>query len=209
MTAIALDPSQVQERQSALAERLKALRLQRGWTQGQTGRASGISVSALSKIENGLVSPTYDVLLRLAHGLGVDVAELFAPAQAHMGAGRCSIGRTDEGEIHDTPLYRHRLLCSQLAHKHMMPFRSRIKSHGELRSDEGWSCHDGEEFVYVLEGAIELHTEFYQPVTLGPGDCFYIDSRMRHRVINQGDEDAEVLWLTTNADLDPHGAVVP
>ncbi|WP_066457634.1 helix-turn-helix domain-containing protein [Castellaniella caeni] len=191
-----LSSTQVRERQSALAGRLKSLRLQRGWTQGQAGEASGVSVSALSKIENGLVSPTYDVLLRLAHGLGVDIAELFVPAQAHMGAGRRSIERAGQGELHDTPLYRHQLLCSQLAHKSMMPFRSVIKAFS-LAPDEGWSRHDGEEFVYVLAGAIELHTEYYQPVTLSAGDCFYIDSRMRHRVINAGAHESEVLWLST------------
>ncbi len=166
-----MDKTVVKEQQSALAGRLKALRLQRGWTQGQAGKASGISTSTLSKIENGLISPTYDVLLNLAHGLGVDVAELFVPAQAHMGAGRRSIERAGQGNLHDTPLYHHRLLCSQLANKRMMPFDSRIKA-WTLEANEGWSRHEGEEFVYVLEGEIELHTEFYQPETLQAGDCF-------------------------------------
>jgi transcriptional regulator with XRE-family HTH domain len=186
----------VKERQSVLAERLKSLRLQRGWTQGQAGCASGVSASAWSKIENGLMSPTYDVLLRLAHGLGVDVAELFVPAREHMGAGRRSIERAGQGEVHETPMYRLRLLCSQLSHKRMMPFDSRIKAWA-VGADEGWSRHEGEEFVYVLEGEIELHTEFYQPEILRPGDSFYIDSRMGHRIINRGASEARVLWVST------------
>ncbi|HEX7385756.1 MAG TPA: XRE family transcriptional regulator [Castellaniella sp.] len=188
------------EQKSALAERLRFLRLQRGWTQGQVGAASGLSTPTLSKIENGQVSPTYDVLLRLAYGLGVDVAELFVSAQSHMGAGRCSIERFGHGEIHDTPLYHHRLLCSQLANKCMMPFHSRIKAH-HLEADEGWSRHEGEELVYVLSGIIELHTEFYQPAALHAGDSFYIDSRMRHRVISLSEEDAEVLWVCTAPEV--------
>lgn len=188
--------STVQQRESALAERLKYLRLQRSWTQGQVSKASGVAVSTLSKIENGLMSPTYDVLLRLAHGLDVDVAELFAPAQAHMGAGRRSIERAGQGEIHKTPMYHHELLCTQLSHKSMMPFRTRILAR-QIAPDEGWSQHEGEEFVYVLNGEVELHTEFYQPEVLKAGDCFYIDSRMRHRVVNSSDQDAEVLWVST------------
>lgn len=188
--------STVQQRESALAERLKYLRLQRSWTQGQVSKASGVAVSTLSKIENGLMSPTYDVLLRLAHGLDVDVAELFTPAQAHMGAGRRSIERAGQGEIHKTPMYHHELLCTQLSHKSMMPFRTRILAH-QIAPDEGWSQHEGEEFVYVLNGEVELHTEFYQPEVLKTGDCFYIDSRMRHRVVNSSDHDAEVLWVST------------
>ncbi len=188
-----------QQSGSVLAERLKALRVQRGWTQGQAGKASGVATSTLSKIENGLMSPTYDVLLKLAHGLGVDIAELFAPAQAHMGAGRRSIERKGQGEVHETPLYHHQLLCSQLSHKRMMPFVTRIKAY-QLEDDEGWSRHEGEEFVYVLSGTIALHTEYYQPETLQAGDSFYLDSRMRHRVINQGPQDAQVLWVSTKRD---------
>lgn len=185
--------------ESALAERLRTLRARRGWTLGQTSKASGVAASTLSKIENGLMSPTYDVLLKLAGGLNMDLAELFAPAQDHMGAGRRSIERKGNGKPHDTPLYEHMLLCSQLSHKRMMPFLTRIKAYS-VEEDEGWSRHDGEEFVYILSGSIQLHTEYYEPEVLSAGDCFYIDSRMRHRVINEGDEEAEVLWISTRPD---------
>ena len=186
--------------ESALAERLRMLRAQRGWTLGQTSKASGVAASTLSKIENGLMSPTYDVLLRLASGLDIDLAELFTPARDHMGAGRRSIERKGEGEIHETPLYHHRVLCSQLSHKRMMPFFTQIKAH-HVSDNEGWSRHEGEEFVYVLSGSIELHTEYYEPEILEAGDCFYIDSRMRHRVINRDGAQAEVLWVSTKPEV--------
>jgi len=195
-----LSEARTQARKSALADRLKALRQRNGLTQGQVTAVSGVSTSTLSKIENGQLSPTYDVLLRLAHGLGVDVAELFVNAQSHMGAGRRSIEREGRGEIHATPFYHHRLLCSQMANKQMMPFVSRIKKH-HVHSDEGWSRHDGEEFVYVLKGVIELHTEFYRPAMLKEGESFYIDSRMGHRIISLSEEDAEILWVCTTPDL--------
>lgn len=189
-----------QSSESALAERLRMLRAQRGWTLGQTSKASGVAASTLSKIENGLMSPTYDVLLKLASGLDIDLAELFTPARDHMGAGRRSIERKGQGEIHETPLYHHRVLCSQLSHKRMMPFFTQIKAH-HVNDIEGWSRHEGEEFVYVLSGSIELHTEYYEPEILETGDCFYIDSRMRHRVINHNGSQAEVLWVSTKPDV--------
>jgi transcriptional regulator with XRE-family HTH domain len=195
-----LTPTSRSLNQPALPERLRSLRQSRGWTLDKTSKASGVAASTLSKIENGLMSPTYDVLLKLAGGLDLDVAELFAPARDHMGAGRCSIERQEGGEIHETPMYRHRLLCSQLSHKRMMPFVTRIKAH-TVAENEGWSRHDGEEFVYVLKGSVELHTEYYQPTILKAGDSFYIDSRMRHRVINRGKVDAEVIWVSTQPGI--------
>jgi mannose-6-phosphate isomerase-like protein (cupin superfamily) len=50
-----------------------------------------------------------------------------------------------------------------------------------------------------------LHTEFYEPVTLSPGDCWYIDSRLGHRVISAGSEDAEVLWVSTTSPKETSG----
>jgi len=187
----------VSTHETALAERLRSLRQLRGWTLEQVSKSSGVPASSLSKIENAHSSPTYDVLLRLARTFDLDVAELFTPAEEHMGAGRRAIERRGKGEKHSTPMYEHLILCSQLANKRMMPFVTRIKKH-DIKETEGWSQHEGEEFVYVLSGSIELHTEFYQPAVLAQGDCFYIDSRMKHRVINHDDEDAYVLWVSTN-----------
>lgn len=186
-----------------LPERLRRLRHDRGWTLEQTGKASGIAASTLSKIENGLLSPTYDVLLRLAAGLGLDLAELFAPPSHSMAAGRCVIERKGEGKAHHTPFYDHRLLCSRLSHKRMMPFHTRINAF-DVKEHEGWSQHDGEEFVYVLKGQVELHTEFYAPEVLDEGDSFYIDSRMKHRLVNATARPAEVLWITTQTGSTTH-----
>lgn len=64
-------------KQSVLAQRLRALRQARTWTLKQAAAATGVSASTLSKIENGLLSPTYDNLIKIAAGLELDVAELF------------------------------------------------------------------------------------------------------------------------------------
>ena len=42
--------------------------------------------------------------------------------------------------------------------------------------------HQGEEFIYVLEGRVEALTEFYEPTILEAGDSMYIDSTMAHNV---------------------------
>lgn len=181
---------------NALGVRLRGLRGERGWTLEQLARASGLARSTLSKIENGLLSPTYDALLKLAEGFELDIAELFVAPSAHMGSGRRSISRSGEGRTHLTPWYTHELLCSELAHKQMMPFVSTVHARADTAGGD-WSRHPGEEFVYVLSGEIELHTEFYRPERLATGDSFYLDSRMGHRVISVGHDDARVLWVST------------
>lgn len=187
-------------KQSVLAQRLRALRQAREWTLKQAAAATGVSASALSKIENGLLSPTYDNLIKIAAGLELDVAELFTPSDAHMGTGRRSLGRQGEGRQYETPYYDHRLLCTALSHKRMMPFHTRVKARS-FEEFQDWSRHHGEEFVYVLSGEVELYTEFYEPARLRAGESFYIDSRMGHRVISVSKEDALVLWVSTHTDL--------
>jgi transcriptional regulator with XRE-family HTH domain len=53
--------------------RLRALRLARGWTQGDLALNAGVQPSSVSASENGLTAP--GVLLRLAEVLGVDDPE--------------------------------------------------------------------------------------------------------------------------------------
>ncbi|KRC70102.1 DNA-binding transcriptional repressor PuuR [compost metagenome] len=187
-------------KQSALAQRLRALRQVRDWTLKQAAAATGVSASTLSKIENSLLSPTYDNLIKIAAGLDLDVAELFTASDAHMGTGRRSLSRQGEGRQYETPYYDHRLLCTALSHKRMMPFHTRVKARS-FDEFQDWSRHGGEEFVYVLEGEVQLYTEFYEPARLKAGESFYIDSRMGHRVISLSPEDAVVLWVSTHTDI--------
>lgn len=188
------------DKQSVLAQRLRALRRARTWTLKQAAAATGVSTSTLSKIENGLLSPTYDNLIKIAAGLQLDVAELFTASDAHMGTGRRSLSFMGEGRPYQTPYYDHRLLCTELSHKRMMPFHTRVKARA-FEEFHDWSRHQGEEFVYVLEGEIRVYTEFYEPARLQAGESFYIDSRMGHRVISLSNEDALVLWVSTHADI--------
>lgn len=189
-----------------LGKLLRGLRRERGWTLAEAGTAAGVSRSSLSKVENGQMSPTYDLLIKVARGYGVDLADLFArnamDAQRAVagpvnpaGAGRLAVTRAGTGRRHRAPFYDHEVLATALRNKRMMPFRTVIRP-GLPGEDLDWSAHGGEEFVYVLSGRVAFHTEHYEPVILDPGDSIYIDSGMRHAAVALGDRDAEVLWVS-------------
>jgi quercetin dioxygenase-like cupin family protein len=55
------------------------------------------------------------------------------------------------------------------------------------------SRHSGEEFIYVLRGPVEVHTEHYAPTVLATGDAMYLDSTMAHAFLAMGDTDALML----------------
>lgn len=173
---------------------LRHLRMARGWTLADAAAAAGIARSSLSKVENSQMSPTYDLLLKLANGYGVDIAAFFTRSAATSAAGRMAVTRRGKGQHHLAQNYDHEVLAADLLRKRMMPFRTVIRRPRAGEPIE-WSAHAGEEFVHVLSGRVIFHTEHYEPVTLEPGDSIYIDSGMKHAAVAEGDEDAEVLWV--------------
>jgi len=189
-----------------LGNRVRSLRTQRDWTLDAAAKATGLARSTISKIENGQMSPTYDGLIKLAQGFAIDISDLFETRgpSVDRGIGRRSITRAGEGQAFNTSYYQHMLLCNDLSQKVMTPFRSVVVAR-KFEDFEDWSRHEGEELVYILKGEVEMFTEFYEPVRLGPGDCAYLDSRMGHRVISVSAEDAEALWVsTTNPRTTPN-----
>lgn len=180
---------------AGLGGRLKTLRQERDWTLADAAEATGIARSSLSKIENGQMSPTYDLLLKLARGFVVDIADLFAAAQTVTAPGRMAVTRAKTGQHHLNALYDHEILAGALARKKIQPFRTAIKPLAKGTSPD-WAGHSGEEFLFVLAGRVIFYTEHYEPVTLEAGDSLYIDSSMRHAAASAGPGDAEVLWVT-------------
>ena len=181
---------------------LRDLRNHRGWTLKEMSEKSGIPVSTLSKVEHDRLTLTYDKLLQLSQKLEIRMSELFAegePAGESVTARR-SIGRQDDSVRVTTPNYDYYYLCTELRRKRMIPVLTRIraKSLGEFGD---LVRHSGEEYVHVLEGKVLVHTEFYDPVTLGTGEGIYIDSNMGHAYIAaDGCDEALVLGVCSSAD---------
>lgn len=179
-----------------LASRVRDLRKARGWTLEQAAAQAGMARSTLSKIENGQMSPTYEVLKKLAEGLEISVPQLFTPPSRGQVTGRMAVTLSGEGVAHLTTTYEHELLASPLRIKQMLPYRTRIRARG-FEEFHGWVRHDGEEFLYVLTGIVRLYTEFYEPQDLRRGDSAYYDASMGHNLISISEEDATVLWVTS------------
>jgi transcriptional regulator with XRE-family HTH domain len=178
----------------------RTLRRRAGLTLQELAERSGLAASTLSKIENGQLSPTFETLLRLADGLGIDVAELFnteSPIDA--ASARRSITRRGQGRLHVTQQYRYEMYCTDLFRKEFTPLVTTITARS-IEAFQPLSRHQGEEFVYVLSGEIELHTEHYEPTRLRAGDGCYFDSSMGHACISVSKKDAEILWVASRAN---------
>jgi transcriptional regulator with XRE-family HTH domain len=189
---------------------LKKLRIQRGWTLKEVSRRTGYPVSTLSKIENDKVSLTYDKLTRMSAALEVDFSSLFGPQepapQGEAMQGRRSIARAGEGRSIESKNYMHLYPATELLHKRLIPIivdiRARsLEEFGELVR------HSGEEYIYVLEGEIEVHTSAYAPVRLKAGDSIYFDSTMGHAYIAASGGPCRVLGVCSGTESQMIAAV--
>jgi transcriptional regulator with XRE-family HTH domain len=185
----------------SLGECLKALRLDNNWTLTQVSQMSGLAISTLSKVENNQMSLTYDKLLQLAQGLQVDITELFSPRKsagpAQTASGARAINRLGDGRVVETANYTYVFLSTEMSRKEMIPMigtvsQRDIKVFGELVR------HPGQEFTYVLEGEIELHSDVYQPLRLKAGESVYFESMMGHAYLSIGPTPARILCLCTS-----------
>lgn len=178
----------------SIAAILRRLRREADLTLQELADRCGLASSTLSKIENGQMSPTYDTILRVAAGLGLDMAELFTGTSPNDVGGRRTVTRKGQGVIRGTEHYSYEMLAAELSGKQFIPLLTTI----EARSIEDFASlvkHSGEEFFYVLSGRVTLHTEHYAPTILEVGDSCYFDSTMGHAVVSTGDEPAKILWI--------------
>lgn len=182
---------------------LRALRNRRGWTLKEMSEHSGIPLSTLSKVEHDRLTLTYDKLLQLSQRLNLRMSELFAEegesAEPAVTARR-SIGRVQDAVRVNTANYDYYYLCPELRRKRMIPVLTRVraKSIGEFGD---LVRHSGEEYIHVLEGSVEVHTEFYDPLVLQAGESVYIDSNMGHAYLAaEGCDEALLLGVCSSAD---------
>ena len=184
---------------------LKAIRAKRGWTLADVSRRTGLTVSALSKVENDKIALTFEKLVRLSEGLKIDVAQLFGstaeepPIGPAEGATRRSVTRAGEGEAIEVEGSNYVYLATDLLHKRMIPILGEVCKRDISEYDE-LLHHDGEEFVYVVEGTLELHTALYTPVRLETGDSVYFDSGMGHAYVSVGNGPCRILSVNATSD---------
>ena len=165
-------------------------------TQNQLAELSGLSHSALSKIENNQLSPTFESILKIVGGLNIDVSDLLTSIKNETPRTRQVFTRKGRGEIHETENYQYETLCNGIINKKMIPIVTKVKSHSLQKFGE-MIRHSGEELFYVLEGTVDLITEHYASVKLEQGDCAYFDSSMGHACISTGEKDALIFWVST------------
>jgi len=174
---------------------LRAARIEQGLTLRALAARIDMPFSTLSKLENGKMAMTYDKLVRLAQGLGVDLGSLVSGTAPHEQApaalGRRSVSRAGEWLV-ASERHTHHYPAADLLGKMMVPIIIEVKARS-IDELGGLVRHSGEEYLYIISGAMELHSDLYAPLPLGAGDSVYFDSGMAHGYVWVGEEPCRVI----------------
>ncbi|OGP63661.1 MAG: hypothetical protein A2170_10475 [Deltaproteobacteria bacterium RBG_13_53_10] len=184
-----------------VGEKIKAVREQKGFSLRDVADLTGFSTALLSQMENHLVSPSLGTIIKLAKTLNVRVSEFFGETRGEP----FTIVRRDERKNTSRFAskdgvkygYSYESLGIDKKDRHMEPFIVTLEP-ATVKSVKT-SVHEGEEFIFVLEGEMEVilgnHTDL-----LYPGDSVYYDSTLPHRVQCHQDKVTRILAVLYGAN---------
>jgi len=177
-----------------IGERIRSLRIAKGLSLTDVSQQSGISESTLSGIEGHMTSPPLGNLVSLAKVFDISVGDFFgdsgdSPLCIVRSGDRKAVSRFNSADGKSCG-YGYESLGQQKKNRHMEPFLVTLSptESSEVEPNQ----HIGEEFLFVLNGKVDIrlldHTE-----VLNPGDSIYYDSTMPHVVSCHGQEAATIL----------------
>lgn len=179
--------------------RLRHARLVKGYTLRQLAERVDCSESMLSKLENSRLSPSLSLLHRLAIELDISAADLLIQsndsghdrnaivfAADHFKGPRNGSAESEVKIWFDRILPLEKTGLLQVNMQHLLPGAEQ----------ERFLSHEGEEFTFVLEGALEIIFEDKSHV-LSAGEGIYYPSTRAHRYRNAHDGMTRSLWVGT------------
>jgi transcriptional regulator with XRE-family HTH domain len=182
---------------SALGQRLRLARKQFGWTLAQLSELSGVSITTISRAERGQLALGYENFAALGHALKMDMGEMFAAAgKVAAPMSGPVVTRAGEGITYRGLSFSYEFLGTSVAGKQMTPNLGTVHAR-RIEGPEDFARHAGEEFVYVLSGALEVHFDTGKKVELATGDSIYFDSRIGHAYITVSRKLARVIGVVT------------
>ena len=180
-------------------ERIAEIRKTYSLTREVLAERSGVSVELITKIEDDGHIPDLAPLIKISRGLGVRLGTLLDDHE-QLGPVICRAGGAEEAsrfktgvpQDSETTNGHHGMSFNALASdkngRHMEPFIVTIES--DAQQDK--STHEGEEFIYVMQGKLALEYGVDKE-TLNAGDSVYYDSIVPHRVSSADGNQVKIL----------------
>ena len=185
----------------AIGHQVRQFRQDLDMTVAEVAKLAGLSSGMLSKIENGMTSPSLATLRALSRALNVPVTSFFRKFEEQRDATYVKAGEGLPIERRGTRAgHLYHLLGHSVGHQTSVePYLITLTEKSEVFP---LFQHSGTEFIYVLEGRV-IYRHGSQTYGMGPGDSLFFDSdvphgpeelvalpvRMLSLIVRPGDED--------------------
>ena len=185
--------------QTIIGHKIKGIRESKNLTVEEIAERSGLSTEQITSIETDQNLPSLGPLIKIARALGVRLGT-FLDDSDELGPVVC---RAEEREMNKSISFsndatdarkhmEYHPLAQQKAGRHMEPFIIDINPTDTLSYT--LSAHEGEEFIYVMSGEIEIEYG-KEKYCLKAGDSIYYDSIVKHHVHGAPGKSAKILAL--------------
>ncbi len=175
--------------------KIKSMRESQHLSIEELSERSGLSAEQIANIENDEFLPSLGPLIKIARALGVRLGT-FLDDNDELGPVVCRASERSSSISfsNDTTDARKHMdyhpLAKQKAGRHMEPFIIDIQPSEE--KEFKLSAHEGEEFIYVMSGEVEI-AYGKEKYTLGEGDSIFYDSIVKHHVHGAEGKAAKIL----------------
>ena len=179
-----------------VGEKIKAIRQTKQISVEELVERTGLAAQQIESIEESVVVPSLAPLIKIARALGVRLGT-FLDDQDESGAVVCrsqerigkSISFSNNAVSSRTHMQYHSLSASK-ADRHMEPFIIDVQATDDVTYE--LSSHEGEEFIYVMDGVVEVLYGKKKHV-IEAGDSIYYDSIVPHHVHGFEGQAAKIL----------------
>jgi transcriptional regulator with XRE-family HTH domain len=175
----------------SLGAQLRALRTERGWTLERLAKVSNLSEPYLSRLESGYRQPSLAALITLSQVYNIPLRTLLEGDGQAMRP--CKIIRSGSTISGNAKGMTYRAVSGGGAMTALQAIQMTVPAN---RADGEFYKHEGEEWLYVISGGLNLMFEDETHV-LEPGDAAHFDARTPHRLTAAGKSDAEVLLVAS------------
>jgi len=181
-------PAKKKNRLESVGGRIRQFRIEKSLSLENVANETGLSVEYIRRIESGKQIPPVGTLLQISRALQIDSGSLFKAEQEKAQERiKAYAKRTDN--------YAYTTLTPGAENKHLKAFRVTVDP---LTEHQGVGYrHDGEEFVYVLSGSVEMVVGDHIN-RLSTNDSLHFNSGIAHNMKNVGKEAAELLVVIYN-----------
>ena len=166
-----------------IGKTIKKARLEKSINLDFLANETGLSIDFLKRMESGEQRPSVGTLLQISRALGID-SGYFLKIQEDAAKQRT------EAYTKRTDQYAYTPLTPGAENKHLRAFNIVVEAK-KAHKGVGF-IHEGEEFVYVLKGEVEIMVGDHVN-RLTPGESLHFNSGIKHDLKNVGDMDAELI----------------